>query len=89
MGVASQRVVPIITRREKETIMAAVTKVDEHATRIERLEKNDADLEYITNTIKKIWRAVKVGGPTILAFLVGGGYVGNDVANGIKAVLGM
>ncbi len=78
--------VPMVTRKEKEHIMSTLAN---HSNRIDTLEANDRDLEEITKTIKKIWRAIKVGGPTILAFLVGGGYVGNDVANAIKAVLGM
>lgn len=85
MGVAQKRVTPFptVTRAEKEQIMSSLA---DHKARIETLEANDKDFEEILKVLKKIWRALKFGGPTILAFLAGAGWITDEVKAGLLAI---
>ena len=80
-----ERVVPIWTRREKETVMQHMSMTE---SRLKALEDVATDVTDIAKNVTKIWRAVKVGLPTIVGTLVGAGYMSGDIGKIITTIFG-
>ncbi len=81
----SNRVVPIWTRREKDSVMQHMTNTDK---RLMALEGVAADVTDIAKNVSKIWRSLKIALPSIISALAAAGYVSGDIGKIATAIFG-